>query len=77
VNIINFDSLIINKMQKQNRVFVIGNGMTKFYRPGKHPYEYNDLSDIAIKRALDDSMVDYSKIEQVFVGYVYGDSCSA
>jgi len=42
---------------------VIGNGMTKFYRPGKHPYEYNDLSDIAIKRALDDSKVEYSQIE--------------
>jgi hypothetical protein len=57
------DSLIKNKMQKENRVFVIGNGMTKFYKPGKHPYEYNELSDIAIKRALDDSKVDYSQIE--------------
>ena len=37
--------------------------MTKFYRPGKHSYEDNDLSDIAIKRALDDSKVDYSQIE--------------
>lgn len=49
-------------MLSERRVFVVGNGMTKFYRPGKHSYEYNDLADIAIKRTLDDSKLDYSKI---------------
>ena len=28
----------------RNRVFVIGNGMTKFYRPGKHDKDYPDLA---------------------------------
>jgi len=43
------------------RVFVVGNGMTKFYRPGKHSYEYTDLSNIAMKRALDDCKVSFEK----------------
>ena len=65
-------------MKKQkNRVFVVGNGMTKFYKPGKHPYEYTDLSKIAMRRALTDAGVDFKEhIEAVYVGYVYGDSCS-
>ena len=51
--------------------------MTKFYRPGKHAYDYPDLANIAMKRALKDAEVSFEKdIEQVFVGYVYGDSCS-
>ena len=51
--------------------------MTKFYRPGKHSYEYTDLANIAMKRALDDCKVSFEKdVEQVYVGYVYGDSCS-
>jgi len=61
----------------ERRVFIIGNGMTKFYRPGKHAYDYPDLANIAMKRALKDAEVSFEKdIEQVFVGYVYGDSCS-
>lgn len=67
----------LNTNQSQRRVFVIGNGMTKFYRPGKHPYEYTDLADIAMKRALDDSKLNFKNdIQQVYVGYVYGDSCT-
>jgi acetyl-CoA acetyltransferase len=58
-------------------VFVVGNGMTKFLRPGKHGYEYTDLANIAMKRALDDSKVSFDKeIESIFVGWVYGDSCA-
>ena len=30
------------------RVFVIGNGMTKFMKPGKHSNDYHDLSKVAI-----------------------------
>ena len=51
--------------------------MTKFYKPGKHAYDYPDLANIAMKRALDDSKVSFQKdIEAVYVGYVYGDSCA-
>jgi acetyl-CoA acyltransferase len=58
-------------------VFVVGNGMTRFHRPGKHAYDYPDLANIAMKRALDDSKVSFKDhIEAVYVGYVYGDSCS-
>jgi len=50
--------------------------MTKFLKPGKHPYEYYDLANIAMRRALDDSGLDFKQnVEQVFCGYVYGDPC--
>jgi acetyl-CoA acetyltransferase len=59
------------------RVFVVGNGMTKFQRPGKHNYEYTDLARIAMTRALTDAGLRYDQaVEQVYVGYVYGDSCT-
>jgi len=29
-------------------VFVVGNGMTRFMKPGKHSFDYHDLSKIAI-----------------------------
>lgn len=57
-----------------NRVFVVGNGMTKFYRPGKHDKDYPDLAKQAIQRALRDANVTFDKVEQAFAGYVYGDS---
>ena len=50
--------------------------MTRFYRPGKHTYDYPDLANIAMKRALDDSTVSFKDMEAVYVGYVYGDSCA-
>lgn len=65
-------------MEKSNRpkVFVVGNGMTPFMKPGKHNYDYHDLSNIAMKRALRDAGLKFEQIEQAFVGYVYGDSTS-
>ena len=51
--------------------------MSRFLRPGKHQLEYTDLANIAMKRALDNSGVSFKDhIEAVYVGYVYGDSCS-
>ena len=44
------------------RVFVVGNGMTKFYKPGKHDYDYHELSEIAMKRALRDANIKFSEI---------------
>ena len=56
------------------RIFVVGNGMTRFLRPGKHSLDYPDLSKIAIQRALRDADISYERIEQAFCGYVYGDA---
>ena len=60
--------------QSTSRVFVIGVGMTKFLRPGKHQLEYTDLANQAMKRAFRDSGIKYDKVDQAYVGYVYGDS---
>ena len=58
------------------KVFIVGNGMSRFLKPGKHSLDYDDLADIAIKRALNDSTVEFKQVQQVYVGYVYGDSCA-
>ncbi len=58
-----------------NRVFVIGVGMTKFEKPGRREgWDYPDMTRESGTKALDDAGVDYSQIEQGYVGYVYGDS---
>lgn len=62
-------------MSRQGRkVFVVGVGMTKFEKPGKRNWDYPDMAKEAISKALEDSKVSYKEIEQVVVGYVYGDS---
>jgi sterol carrier protein 2 len=38
--------------------------------------DYHDLSEIAIRRALRDAGIEFTTVQQAFVGYVYGDSCS-
>ena len=50
--------------------------MTKFLRPGKHQFDYPELSHIAMRRAFRDAGITYDKIQQAYVGYVYGDSTS-
>lgn len=57
----------------KRRVNVIGVGMTKFAKPGTSP-EYYEMAREAGKLALKDAGVAYDEIEQVFAGYVYGDS---
>ncbi len=42
-------------MKRINRVFIIGNGMSRFYKPGKHNYEYTDLAKIAVTRTINDA----------------------
>lgn len=49
--------------------------MTKFQRPGTHEYDYTDLGHLAIERALRDANLDYCKhVDEMYAGYVYGDS---
>lgn len=64
----------LTSQQSGNRVFVIGNGMTKFYKPGKTDKDYPDLAKQAIERALRDAGVKYNEVQSAYVGYVYGDS---
>ena len=59
-------------MKDLKKVCVIGVGMTKFHKPGQ--MDYPELSKEAGEQALKDSGVAYDKIEQAFVGYVYGES---
>lgn len=48
--------------------------MTRFYKPGKHEYDYHTLSAIAMRRAFRDANINYKEIEAAYCGYVYGDS---
>jgi sterol carrier protein 2 len=59
-----------------NRVFVVGVGMTKFEKPGRKEWAYPEMAREAGTKALADAAIEYSEIEQAFVGYVYGDSTS-
>ena len=59
-------------MKKLRKVCVIGVGMTKFYKPGEK--DFPELSKEAGEQALRDAGVPYDRIEQAFVGYVYGES---
>jgi len=56
------------------KVFVVGVGMTKFEKPGGRDWDYPDMAREAGTAALADAGVAYDAIEQVAVGYCYGDS---
>ncbi|HEX4108222.1 MAG TPA: lipid-transfer protein [Solirubrobacteraceae bacterium] len=58
------------------RVFVIGVGMTPFAKPGTKEGDYPDWAREAGERALADAAVGYEQVQQAYVGYVYGESCS-
>ena len=59
-----------------NKVYVVGVGMTKFEKPGAKDWDYPDMAREAGTRALEDAGIAYDAIQQVHVGYVYGDSTS-
>lgn len=60
-----------------NKVYVVGVGMTKFEKPGrKEDWDYPDMARESGTKALTDAGIDYTDIEQAFVGYVTGDSTS-
>jgi acetyl-CoA acyltransferase len=58
------------------KVFVTGVGLTKFERPGRREWDYPDMVREAGTEALADAGIDFDAVEQVTVGYVYGNSCS-
>ena len=63
------------EIDKKNRVFIIGVGMSKFIKPGSD-LSYIDLGSQALRRALLDSGIPYNSIEEAMVGYVLNSSCA-
>lgn len=53
--------------------YVAGIGMIPFAKPGKHE-TYPVMAASAVRNALFDAGIDYARIQQAYVGYVYGDS---
>jgi acetyl-CoA acyltransferase len=56
-------------------VFVAGAGMVPFATPSKSD-SYDVLAEGAVRAALADAGVDLAQVQQVYAGYVYGDSTS-
>ncbi|GAA5151092.1 lipid-transfer protein [Pseudonocardia eucalypti] len=60
-----------------NKVYVVGVGMTKFEKPGRREgWDYPAMTKEAGENALADAAIEYQKVEQAYVGYCYGESCS-
>ncbi len=57
------------------KVLVAGVGMVPFAKPGKSE-PYPTMGSNAARAALTDAGVPYRAVEQAYVGYVFGDSCS-
>ena len=56
------------------KVYVVGVGMTKFEKPGSKQWDYPDMARESGQKALADAGIPYDAVEQVAVGYCYGDS---
>ena len=56
-----------------SQVIVAGVGMIPFAKPGASA-PYHEMGTEAVKLALADAGLGYDKVEQAYVGYVYGDS---
>ncbi|WP_407165027.1 lipid-transfer protein [Bradyrhizobium sp. ORS 111] len=56
-----------------SRAYVAGVGMIPFVKPGANA-PYHVMGAEAAKLALADAGVDYGRVQQAYVGYVYGDS---
>lgn len=59
----------------QEPVLVAGVGMTSFKKPGDN-LPYPEMAAQAIREALQDAGLAYSDVQDVYAGYVYGDSAS-
>lgn len=59
----------------QVEVIIAGVGMTRFVKPAESP-SYVELAQDAVRQALQDAGLAYERIEQAYVGYVYGDTTS-
>ncbi|GAA4543824.1 lipid-transfer protein [Amycolatopsis samaneae] len=60
-----------------NRVYVVGVGMTKFEKPGRREgWDYPQMARESGTKALEDAGIGYERVQQAYVGYVYGESTS-
>ncbi|MDP3761202.1 MAG: lipid-transfer protein [Ramlibacter sp.] len=57
----------------KHNAIVAGVGMVKFAKPGASE-SYDSMAADAARKALADAGLDYAAMEQVYAGYVYGDS---
>jgi sterol carrier protein 2 len=57
------------------KILVAGVGMVKFAKPGKSEM-YDVMGANAARAALEDAGIDYRSVEQAYVGFVSGDTCS-
>ena len=57
----------------RHEVFVSGVGMIPFVKPGTSG-TYQEMGEQAVRLALEDSGATYDQVQQVYAGYVYGDS---
>lgn len=55
------------------RAIVMGVGMVKFQKPGASD-DYPVMAGGAVRAALEDARIPYEKVQEVYAGYVYGDS---
>ena len=58
-----------------SKVLIAGVGMVPFARPGRSA-PYDVMAEISIRAALDDAQLDYDLVDQVYAGFVLGESCS-
>ena len=56
-----------------HEVFVSGVGMIPFVKPGTSG-TYQEMGEQAVRLALEDSGATYDQVQQIYAGYVYGDS---
>jgi len=56
-----------------NKAYVVGVGVVPFQKPGVSE-SYDVMAATATRTALADAGLDYSKVQQAYAGYVYGDS---
>lgn len=54
-------------------VFIAGVGMVPFTKPGASD-AYDTMAEAATRQALGDAGIAYDEVQQVYAGYVYGDS---
>ncbi|RJF91656.1 lipid-transfer protein [Noviherbaspirillum saxi] len=58
-----------------DKALIAGVGMVKFTKPGKSE-QYDVMGAQAARTALEDAGIGYDKVQQAYVGFVGGDTCS-
>ncbi|MBU6473359.1 MAG: lipid-transfer protein, partial [Alphaproteobacteria bacterium] len=59
----------------KEQAMIAGVGMVPFTKPGASA-PYDEMASAAIAQALADAGLNIESVQQIYAGYVYGDSCS-